>query len=150
MNSAMPLISPFSGLRDLRESGPILGVAVLPGVAASGLDAERQRFALGAALVAALVDARLGGRPVGRPGGDRGVGVGTALRAGIGGLLRMPALVDAGDAPRQVRPHRGGPDLQRRAAVAVPVFVFAGVHVANNDDRVSLPEARADAGDQAR
>ena len=52
---------------------------------------------------------------------------------------------DGCDASRQVRSHRGGPHFQRRTSVAVTVLVLAGVHVSNNDDRVTLPERGADA-----
>src|SRR6476660_9749569 len=61
---------------------------------------------------------------------------------------RLSAAFDAGDASGQIWAHRGGPHFHRRAADALFVLVFAGVHVSNNDDRVTLPEGGAHAGDE--
>ena len=76
----------------------------------------------------------------------------TTSAASAAGPASLPepesSSIDAHDGPRQIGADGCGAHLEVRPAVAVAIFVFAGVDVSHHDHRVTLAQCRPDAGHQ--
>src|SRR5690349_15199496 len=129
MNSAMPRLC-LSDLRsDLADHPRHRPAAGAPRPSrGSGGNGKRGllggRVASACRIVSALVV--LATNVDGVAASSRSLAVLPAPGTGVAGLF------DAHDDAGQVRPDRGCPHLHRRAAVAVAILVFAGVHVTDD------------------